>query len=118
MDSEQSNETKMYAHLLNQSSQQLGPATKAKLDAARREAMEQFETSTGFFSLQHNFRPAFALATTLIAITGILFLPSPFVQGTTAPDLYADIEILMDQEQLDFLSEMEDLQWDSHNNDS
>ena len=97
-----------YRQLLEQSSRDISPSMKAQLDDKRRLAVEQLDTGHVFSFTK--WQPALAIGIPLFVIAIILFLPIPSHQQTV-PDIYADLELLMDEDQLDFLGEMELSEW-------
>ena len=98
-----------YQQLLELSSNNLKPAIKAQLNEKRRFAIDSMEADSGSKIL--NWRPALALSLPVILIAVVMYLPLITEQEQESTDIYADLEILMDEEQLDFLSEMEVSEW-------
>ncbi len=103
-----------YRQLLDQSCRDMSPSVNAQLDEKRRLAVEQLDTGLVFSFTK--WQPALALSISLFVITTILYLPIPS-QQQTVPDIYADLELLMDEDQLDFLGEMELSEWLVSEND-
>ncbi|MFT5520693.1 MAG: hypothetical protein ACI9IA_001288, partial [Enterobacterales bacterium] len=62
-------------HLLDQSTDNLHPAVKAKLNAARTQAVESLESSG--FNFSSIFKPAFAFMIPLIVVALVMIYPTP-----------------------------------------
>ena len=94
-----------YKDVLEQSTTDLSPSIKAHLNASRRAAMSSFEYS----SSTHIWKPAMALLIPVIAVTMIMLNTAH--QEIPDSDLYSDIELLIDEEQLDFLADLDISEW-------
>ncbi|MCP3675911.1 MAG: hypothetical protein GY829_15790 [Gammaproteobacteria bacterium] len=97
-----------YRQLLDQSCRDMPGSVNAQLDEKRRLAVELLDTGHVFSFTK--WQPVLTLSISLFVIIIILYLPIPS-QQQTVPDIYADLELLMDEDQLDFLSEMELSEW-------
>ena len=95
--------------LLDQSSDNLRPAVKAKLNAARIQAVESLESSR--FNFSSIFKPAFAFMVPLAVVALVMIYPTPLEDVQTATDIYTDLEFLLDEDELDFLSDLELYEW-------
>ena len=95
--------------LLEQSSDNLNPAVKAKLNAARIQAVESLESSR--FNFSTIFKPAIAFMIPLTVVALVMIFPTPLEDIQTSNDIYTDLELLLDEDELDFLSELELYEW-------
>ena len=110
MNNELDQDIQQYQQLLKQSSKDLDPAIKARLNEARQNAVNSLDDSPGFARLF--WQPALALSIPIIAIASLFIFSEPDQYQQASSDFYADLEILMDEEeQLDFLADMEISQW-------
>jgi len=100
-------EVEHYKQLLDQTSRHLSPAIHAQLDENRRHAMAHLETNRNYKI--SNWRPVFAFTIAIFVIAVFLIYPQTTEQPAT--DIYADLELLMDEEQLDFLADMDVSGW-------
>ena len=97
-----------YKHVLEESTTDLNPAINAHLNASRREALSLLEPKqTNLMSLI--WRPAIALLIPVLAVT--MFSLNTYKEESPETDLYSDIELLIDEEQFDFLIELDISQW-------
>ena len=97
-----------YRQLLDQSSRDIPLSIKTQLDKKRHQAVEQLDTGHAFSFTK--WQPVFALSIPMLIIAVIMYLPIPSQQQPTT-DIYADLQLLMEEEQLDFLGEMEVSEW-------
>lgn len=109
MNNELDQDIQQYQQLLKQSSDNLEPAIKARLNVARQNAVDSLDDPSSLGKLF--WQPALALSIPVIAIASLFIFSEPEQQQQAASDFYADLEVLMDEEQLDFLADMEVAQW-------
>jgi hypothetical protein len=95
--------------LLDQSTDNLSPAVKAKLNSARIQAVESLESSRFDFSII--FKPALAFMIPLTIVALVMIYPTPLEDIQNSTDIYADLELLLDEDEIDFLSELELSEW-------
>ncbi|MFT5451601.1 MAG: hypothetical protein ACI9N9_001087 [Enterobacterales bacterium] len=96
-------------YLLDYSSDNLSPTVKAKLNAARTQAVESLESSR--FNFSTIFKPALAFMIPLTVVALVMIYPTPLEDIQTSNDIYADLELLLDEDELDFLSELVLYEW-------
>lgn len=98
-----------YKHVLEESTTDLNPVINARLNASRREALSLLEPkqTNGLMSLI--WRPAIALLIPVMAVT--MFSLNTLNEESPETDLYSDIELLIDEEQFDFLIELDISEW-------
>jgi len=107
-------EIKKIKVLLEQSSVHLNPAVNAKLNAARSHAMDSLDSSA--FNFSTLFKPFIAFMLPLFVVALVMIYPTPHENIQTSDDIYADFEFLMDEEELDFLSDLELSEWADNSN--
>ena len=103
-----------YQQLLDLSSQKLKPNIQARLNANRRSAVDNLQSVDNCQPKPWRFVISMAIPI-MLAVYIIFPLTSEPPVATT--DLYADLELLMDEEELDFLAEMEVSEWLIDEND-
>ena len=96
-------------HLLDQSSDNLNPAVKAQLNAARIKAVESLDSSQ--FTFASILKPALAFIVPLTVVALVMIYPTPLEDIETTNDIYADLELLFDEYEIDFLSDLELYEW-------
>ncbi len=103
-------EEKYYQELLDLSSHHLKPSVKAQLNENRRLAVDQLDNKSMFKSAL--LQPATALLIPVLLIVGLLFsTPDEVNLQVTDTDIYSVLELLEDEEQLEFLAEFDVSQW-------
>jgi len=106
---------KQYQQLLDKSTKQLNPDIRAGLDQSRRNAIDMLDNNVG--TQTHFWRPVIALVVPLFAVAAFIFYPTAVEEEIPTTDIYADLETLMDEEQLDFLAEIEVSEWIANENE-
>lgn len=104
-----------YKELLEQSCHQLNPATIAQLDVKRRHAVTMLEKNSDNHLTR--WQPAFAISIAALIFTVLIIFPLPLEQQANSTDIYTDLELLMDEEQLDFLANLDISEWIVSSND-
>ena len=100
-----------YKQLLDNSVEELDPKITEQLNSSRKLALETISKGKTWSIASLVWRPALALLIPALVISGIFFIPNTTEQEQSAADFYADLEILMDEEELEFLTELEISQW-------
>jgi len=110
-------EIEQYQDLLNLSCKHIKPSVKAQLDDSRRLAIEQSTNKSTF--LNSIWQPAMVLFIPAFLLVGLLFqTPGNIEQPAVVTDIYSDLELLEDEDQLEFLAELDVSQWLIDENDS
>ena len=96
-------------HLLDQSSDNLTPAVRAKLNTVRTQAVDSIDASRfNFFTL---FKPAIVFMMPLTVVALVMIYPTPLEEIQVSTDIYADLELLLDEDELEFLGDLELYEW-------
>lgn len=96
-----------YRDVLEQSTKDLNPSITAQLNSSRRDAIASIDSSSKFQSML--WRPAIALFVPVIAVTMITL--NTVNEELPDADFYSDLELLVNEEQLDFLVDLDISDW-------
>lgn len=102
-------ETKQYKDLLDLSTENLQPSIKARLDEGRRQALEPSDNQS--FLKTIFWRPAMAFVIPLFVLAVVFLQPETEVSMQSEYDFYADLQILEEEDQLEFLAELNVSEW-------
>ncbi len=109
-------EAEQYRNLLDLSSQHLKPSITAQLDQNRRATVDQMDSQPTFFT--SIWQPATVLLIPAFLMVGFfLYTPDVTELEPAANDIYADLEILEDENQLEFLAELDVSEWLTNENE-
>jgi len=102
-------QTEQYKDLLDLSTEHLQPSIKARLDDGRRQALDDSEKIS---FLKTIFRqPAMALVIPLFILAVVFLQPKTEVSSPPEHDIYADLQLLEEEDQLEFLAELNVSEW-------
>ncbi len=102
-------ETKQYKKLLDLSTEHLDPSIKARLDESRRQVLDDSESHS--FLKTIIFRPAMAFVIPAFILAVVLLQPNTEVPEAIEYDIYADLQLLEEEDQLEFLAELNVSEW-------
>lgn len=96
-----------YSDVLEKSTGNLSSSINARLNESRRDAIASIDQSPPVASMF--WRPALALLAPVMIVTVIMLNVSN--EELAEADLYTDIELLIDEEELDFLTDLDISEW-------
>jgi len=102
-------ETKQYKELRDLSTEHLQPSIKARLDEGRQQALEGSKSND---LLKNIFwQPAMAFVFPAFILAVVLLQPNTEVSEPIEHDIYADLQLLEEEDQLEFLAELNVSEW-------
>ncbi len=102
-------ETRQYKNLLDLSTEHLEPSIKARLDEGRRQALDDSESHS--FLKTIFFRPAMAFVIPAFILAVVLLQPNTETPEPIDYDIYDDLQLLEEEDQLEFLAELNVSEW-------
>ena len=96
-----------YAEVLEKSTLKLSSSINARLNESRRDAIASIDQPATLTSMI--WKPAFTLLAPVMIVTMIMLNISN--EDISEAELYTDIELLIDEEQLDFLIDFDISEW-------
>ncbi len=120
---EQEQNIETFRSLLNDVSNKTSDDINKRLNESRAQAVEQLAQGHSASSLMSfpMWRPALALSVPALIVASLLLSPQESNQNlgvSSEFDIYADLELLADEEQLDFLVDLDFSEWMAIENDA